>query len=71
MAKRLRVKELAQARGLSMKRLARKADMKFDTLSLMYHQPYRVPRQITLEKVAQALSVPVSALIEDAPDTMQ
>ncbi|HTI15791.1 MAG TPA: helix-turn-helix transcriptional regulator [Dictyobacter sp.] len=62
---RLRVKEVAEEKGLSMARLARRADIDFKTVQRLFHDPYRDISMSTLEKIARALSVPVVSLIEE------
>src|SRR2546421_5001073 len=68
MTQRLQVRELAQARGLHISPLARRAGMQRDTLLKMWRYPYRIPTQATLEKIATALGLSVSDLIEDVSE---
>jgi transcriptional regulator with XRE-family HTH domain len=65
---RLRVKEVAKEKGFSQGRLARAADMATNTLRAIYRDPYREVSTITINKLAKALSVPVTELIEDVSE---
>jgi transcriptional regulator with XRE-family HTH domain len=66
---RLRIKEAAEEQGLSMAKLARKADMDFKTVQRIFHDPYRDISLSTLDRIAQALGVPAtSLLIEETND---
>jgi DNA-binding Xre family transcriptional regulator len=62
---RLRVKEIAEEKGMSMRKLAAAADIAYNTLRTIYRNPYRQVTTTTLERLAQALSVPVIELIEE------
>ena len=62
---RLRVKEIAKSKGLSMARLSRVADINLKTLRAMYHDPYRDVAYSTLYKLASILEVPITDLVED------
>ncbi len=66
---RLRVKEVAQAKGIGMLKLSRLADVSYRTVQGVWRDPYREISIKTLEKFARALSVPSHELIEDEPDT--
>ncbi len=65
---RLRVKEVAEAKGVSRLRLSRIADVNYKTIQGIWRDPYREISIKTLEKLARALKVPSSELIEDVPD---
>jgi transcriptional regulator with XRE-family HTH domain len=65
---RLRVKEVAEEKGLSMAKLARRADIDFKTVQRIFHNPYRDISMSTLEKIAKALETPVINLIEETPN---
>ena len=62
--RRLRVKEVAEARKLSMGKLSRKADLCQKTIKLIYDNPSRDITLDTLDKLAQALDVQPFDLIE-------
>lgn len=66
---RLRVKELAQARGLSQARLSRKSDVDLTTLRKIYNQPTSANVTLeTLDRLAKALEVDVRELIESVQE---
>lgn len=62
---RLRVKEIAEEKGISMRKLAASADIAYNTLRTIYRNPYRQVTTTTLERLARALGVPVIELIEE------
>ena len=62
---RLRVREVTEEQGLSMAKLARRADVDFKTIQRLFHDPYRDISMSTLSKIAIALDVPVISLIEE------
>ncbi len=64
---RLKVKEIAQGKGISMARLSRLADVNPRTVEAIYKDPYRDVAYSTLAKLARALGVEVADLIEDIP----
>jgi len=61
---RLRVKEVAAQKGLSMAKLARRADIDYKTVQRIFRDPYREVTTTTLDKLAGALGVPVTELLE-------
>jgi DNA-binding Xre family transcriptional regulator len=65
---RLRVKEVAQQKGFSMRRLTKDAGVAYNTIRTIYKDPYRPVTMTTLKKIAAALQVPVSALLEEVPE---
>ena len=65
---RLRVKEVAIEKGFSQGKLARAADMATNTLRAIYRDPYREVSTVTINKLAKALAVPVTELIEDVSE---
>ena len=65
---RLRIREAAEEQGLSMAKLARKADMDFKTVQRIFHDPYRDISISTLGRIAEALGVAATTLIiEEKP----
>jgi DNA-binding Xre family transcriptional regulator len=68
MAVRLRVKEIALEKGMSQGKLSRSADVDIKTLQRIYRQPTTIVTTETLGKLAKALGVDVSELIESVPD---
>ncbi len=65
---RLRVREVAEKQGLNMSRLARRADIDLKTVQRIWHDPTKEISTLTLDKLATALGVPASELIETVPD---
>ncbi len=68
---RLRVKEVAGEKGISIAKLARKADLDYKTVYRIAHDPYAEISTVTLGRLAEALGVSVKDLVEDAPDQGQ
>lgn len=62
--RRLRVKEVAEARKLSMGKLSRKADLCQKTIKLIYDDPWRDITLNTLDKIARVLGVQSFELVE-------
>jgi DNA-binding Xre family transcriptional regulator len=62
---RLKVKEIAQQKGMSMGKLSRKADVAYRTIKRIYDDPYYSITITTLGRIAQALEVDPSELVED------
>ncbi|HLZ64013.1 MAG TPA: helix-turn-helix transcriptional regulator [Ktedonosporobacter sp.] len=65
---RLRIKEVAQEKGFGQGKLARSADMATNTLRAIFRNPYREVSTTTINKLAKALAVPVTTLIEDVSE---
>jgi DNA-binding Xre family transcriptional regulator len=64
---RLKVKEIAQAKGFTMAGLSRKADINLKTMQAIYRDPYRDVAYSTLSKIAKALDASITDLVEDVP----
>ncbi len=65
---RLRVKEIAREKGISMGKLQRDSDLAYNTVRRIFKDPYYVTTTETLGKIAKALGVPISDLLEEVPD---
>jgi DNA-binding Xre family transcriptional regulator len=65
---RLRVKEVAHAKGWTMAKLHRAADINIRTMPAIYNDPYRDVAYSTLSKIAKVLGVDISELVEEIPD---
>jgi len=65
---RLRIKEVATGKGYNMSTLSRAADVPFITIRRAWKNPYYELRLATLHKIAMALGVPTSELIEDVEE---
>lgn len=68
MVVRLRVKEIAKEKGISMGKLQRDADVAYNTVKRMFKDPYYITTTETLGKLAKALGVTPGELIEEVPD---
>lgn len=62
---RLRVKEVAEKKGFSLGRLQRDAGVAYNTVKDIYRDPYKETTTTTINKLAAALGVSTTALIED------
>lgn len=65
---RLKIKEVADAKNISISKLHRAADVTYQTVKFIYDDPYRDVNISTLAKLAQALGVHISVLIAEEPD---
>ncbi len=66
---RLRIKEIAESKGFNMSSLSRASDVSFTTVKRLWQKPYSDANTATLEKLAKALDVAVSDLLEQVPDS--
>lgn len=65
---RLKIRAIAESKGVSMSRLSRLADVHYKTIQQVWRNPTKGINTKTLEKIAKALDVSTSELIEDIPD---
>lgn len=65
---RLRVKEVATRKGVSMGKLSRLSDISFNTIKRLWQHPEEGANIVTLYKIARALDVPLSELYEEMED---
>ena len=68
---RLKIRELAERRGINMSKLSRMSDVNYNTIRGIWDNPNRDIAVTTLEKIAKALKVDVSELYEIVPDDEQ
>lgn len=68
---RLKVKEVAQQKGVSQGKLSRSSDVDIKTIKRIYRDSMTIVTTETLGKIATALNVDASELIENAPDEIQ
>ncbi len=68
---RLRVKEVATTKGISMTKLHIKSEVAYNTIRRIFRDPYVEITTTTLGRLAEALEVPTSELIEDVPETKE
>lgn len=67
--RRLKVKELAEQKGMTQSKLMRMADLNMKTVQGLYREPYRINvAYLTLEKIAKALGVSIDDLFEEIED---
>ena len=62
---RLRVKEVAEEKGISIAKLARKADLDYKTVHRIAIDPYAEISTITLGRLAETLEVSVKDLVDN------
>lgn len=65
---RLRVKETAQEKGMSMNKLSQRSEVSYNVIQEIYRNPYRETTFHTLNRLAAVLGVPPTALLEDTPE---
>jgi transcriptional regulator with XRE-family HTH domain len=64
---RLRVKEIARQKGISQSKLGRMADVDVKTVQRIYRNPTTIVTTAVLDRIATALSVDASLLLESDP----
>ncbi len=65
---RLKIKEVATAKGWTQSKLGRAADLNPRTMQEIWHDPYRNITYASLVKIAKVLGVDVSELTEEVLD---
>ncbi len=65
---RLKVKEIAEQKGLSQARLSRIADVDIKVVRKIYRYPTESVTTAVLDRLAQALEVDITQLVESIPD---
>lgn len=65
---RLKVQDVAKEKHVSMRKLAKRSGLAYNTIRLIYRDPFRGIDMPTLDKLAKALGVDASLLIESVPD---
>lgn len=65
---RLRVKEVAREKGMSMTRLHTRSEVAYNTIRRIFRDPYVEITTTTLNRLANALDVPPTDLLENVPD---
>jgi DNA-binding Xre family transcriptional regulator len=65
---RLKVKEIAEERELSMSKLSRMSDVHYNTIRDIFIHPYRDVALSTLYKLAVALNVDIHDLYQIVPN---
>jgi DNA-binding Xre family transcriptional regulator len=65
---RLRAKEIAKERGMSMTKLHIKSEVAYSTVRRLFRDPFVEVTTTTINRLANALGVPPTQLLEDVPD---
>jgi len=65
---KLKVKEVAEQKKMSMRKLVKESGIAYNTLRTIYRDPYRQVNTETLDRLAIALGVDVRELLESVPD---
>lgn len=65
---RVRVKEVAKAHGVSMTKLHITSEVAYSTIRRLFRDPYAEVTITTISRLANALGVPPTSLLEDVPD---
>jgi DNA-binding Xre family transcriptional regulator len=68
MKTRLRVKEVAEEKKISMTKLHTRSEVAYTTIRKIFRDPYTEVTITTLSRLAQVLGVETRELIEDVPD---
>jgi DNA-binding Xre family transcriptional regulator len=67
---RLKVREIAEQKGMSRTKLSRLSDTNYKTVNMIWKNPsYKKVGPTTLERLAKALGVRVVDLIEETPES--
>ncbi len=65
---RLKIRGIAEAKKINMSKLSRMADINYNTVRAIWDNETKDVTVSTLEKIAKALRVDISELIEVIPD---
>jgi hypothetical protein len=65
---RLRVREIAEAQGVSMTKLHIRSEVGYNVIRRIFRDPYAEIMTTTLSRLAEALNVPTSSLLEDVSE---
>ena len=68
---RLRIKEVAAEKGVSMTKLSQRSEVAYNTVRKLIRDPYAEVTLSTLRRLADVLGVSTKDLIEDVPDDAQ
>jgi DNA-binding Xre family transcriptional regulator len=66
---RLRVREVAQQKKVSMNKLSQRSEVSYNIIRDIFTHPLRTVNTDTLNRIAKALEVPVTDLLEDVPES--
>jgi DNA-binding Xre family transcriptional regulator len=68
MKTRLRVKEVADKKGVSLTKLSQRSEVAYNTVRRLWRDPYTDVTISTLQRLADVLGVNVNELLESVPD---
>ena len=68
MKTRLKVKEVANEKGISLTKLSQRSEVAYNTVRRIWREPYTDVTISTLQRLADVLGVNVNDLIESVPD---
>ena len=68
MRTRLRVKEVANEKGISLTKLSQRSEVAYNTVRRVWREPYADVNISTLQRLADVLGVHVNDLLESVPD---
>ncbi len=68
MRTRLRVKEVANSKGISLTKLSQRSEVAYNTVRRIWREPYTDVTLSTLQRLADVLKVDVNELVESVPD---
>ncbi len=68
MKTRLRVKEVAQEKGISLTKLSQRSEVAYNTVRRVWRDPFTDVTLSTLQRLADVLGVDVRELVESVPD---
>ena len=68
MKSRLRIKEVAQEKGISLTKLSQRSEVAYNTVRRVWRDPHTDVTLSTLQRLADVLGVDVRELIESVPD---
>ena len=63
---RLKVKEVAEAKGINMAKLSRMADVSYNTTQSLSHHPDHDVSIYILDRIARALNVSICDLLDES-----
>lgn len=66
---RLRVKEVAKEKGISMNKLSQRSEVSYNIVKEIYRNPYKIVTTDTINRLAKVLEVPATYLLEDVDET--
>jgi transcriptional regulator with XRE-family HTH domain len=65
---KLRVIEVLEEKGMSMNKLSQRSEVSYNIVKEIVRNPFRIVTTETINRLAKALGVPTTALIEDVSE---